>query len=71
MEDSDIMISHCPSCKFEQPFDFLEYNRTGECVVCEKCKTPYKITSGVVYGREMSKEEYKEWKFMQKLRENS
>lgn len=67
MEDSDVMLSQCPSCKFNQAFDFIEYNRSGECIICEKCHTPYKIKSGVVYGVEMTKEEYKEWKFIQNL----
>ncbi len=65
--DTDVMLSHCPACAFEQPFDFLEYNREGECITCEKCHTHYKINSGIVYGRQMTEEEYKEYKFIKKL----
>lgn len=65
--ETDVMLSQCPACKFKQSFDFLTYNREGECITCEKCHTHYRINSGVVYGRELTEEEYKEWKFIQKL----
>ena len=65
--DTDVMLSQCPACKFKQPFDFLKYNREGECITCDKCHIHYKINSGVLYGREMTEQEYKEWKFIQKL----
>ena len=66
-ENDNLMISQCPACKFNQPFNFIEYYRTGECITCDKCHTHYKIDNGVVSGRELSEVEYKEWKFMQKL----
>lgn len=71
MEDNDVILSQCPSCKFQQLFNFLEYNKVGECIICEKCHTPYKINKGIVYGIKMTDLEYKEWKFITKLRTNS
>ena len=47
---NDNLLSQCPSCKFMQEFNFIEYNRIGECVMCEKCHTPYRITNGIVSG---------------------
>lgn len=65
--DTDKMLCQCPACDFKQEFDWLQYNKNGECVECNKCHTHYRITSGIVYGKEMTEAEYKEWKFIRDL----
>ena len=64
---NDNLLSQCPSCKFMQEFNFIEYNKVGECVICDKCHTPYRITNGIVSGTALTDEEFKEYKFIRKL----
>ena len=68
--ETNTMLSQCPACKYQQAFDWLQYNKVGECITCGKCHTHYKITSGIVYGREMTDAEYKEYKFIRDLVDN-
>jgi len=69
--ETDVMLSQCPSCGFKQAFDFLTYYNNWECVYCEKCHKHYRIISGIEYGRELTEEEYKVYKFLKKLRETN
>ena len=68
--DIDKMLCQCPACDFKQEFNWLQYNKNGECIECNKCHTHYRVTIGIVYGREMTEAEYKEWKFIRDLIDN-
>ena len=70
MEDGDKLLFECSACKYRQEFDFAKYNKNGECITCKSCHKHYKITSGVLYGTELSIEEYKTYRFIQRLQQD-
>ena len=43
--DTDKMLCQCPACDFKQEFNWLQYNKNGECIECNKCHTHYDLRS--------------------------
>lgn len=66
--ETDIILFQCAECGNKQKFSFIDYNRNDECVICDKCHAFCKIDNGLIYGRKMTEQEYREYKFIQKLK---